>query len=173
MPRRMLHQVMTVNDIYAYAEPIMEMLREEYGSYDADALDEVQVDDAFIHRLQARGYEVLPGAQVAGEAPSAPPASAPRRRTTAVSSPASEDSKAARRTPTATSATSEESKPAKRTTAARATGEDSKPATRTRRTSSAASAADDAAETPAPRRTTTRRTTRTPRAGTNGESSAE
>jgi len=56
--RRMLREIMSINDIYSFAEPIMEMLREDYGSYDADSLDEVRVEDAFAHRLKARGYEV-------------------------------------------------------------------------------------------------------------------
>jgi hypothetical protein len=54
----MLRDMMTVNDIYNYAEAIIEMLREEYGTYDADTLDEVQVEERFAQRLEARGYDV-------------------------------------------------------------------------------------------------------------------
>ena len=71
--RRMLREMMSVNDIYSFADPIMEMLREEYGSYDADTLDEVQVDERFVQRLQARGYEVRTG----NEQPAPPPTPAP------------------------------------------------------------------------------------------------
>ncbi len=71
--RRMLRDMMSVNDIYSYADPIIEMLREEYGSYDADTLDEVQVDERFAQRLQARGYEV----RIGGDAPTPAPTPVP------------------------------------------------------------------------------------------------
>jgi hypothetical protein len=142
----MLRTVMSVQDIYAYAEPIIQMLREEYGSYDADALDEVLVEDPFVHRLQARGYEVLvqPEADVAADVPAAPRPTPVRRR------PAATDSAA----------------------------DEPRPATRTRRTAAAASTAEEGATDGAStRRSTTgtgrtatpRRTTRTPRASSNGD----
>ncbi|WP_029215314.1 hypothetical protein [Kallotenue papyrolyticum] len=58
--RKMLREIMSLNDIYTYAESISEMLREMYGGYDADVFDEVMVDEAFARRLAARGYEVRP-----------------------------------------------------------------------------------------------------------------
>lgn len=57
--RRMLRQVMSPSDIYAHAESICDMLREQYGSYDADSLEEVFVDESFAQRLKARGYDLL------------------------------------------------------------------------------------------------------------------
>lgn len=62
--RRMLRDIMNSADVYAFAEPIMEMLREDYGSYDADALDEVMVEETFAQRLKSRGYEVRPWGDV-------------------------------------------------------------------------------------------------------------
>ena len=41
--RKMLRQVMSPADIYLHADAICEMLRDHYGSYDADSLDEVPV----------------------------------------------------------------------------------------------------------------------------------
>lgn len=58
--RKMLREIMSLTDIYTYAESISEMLREMYGGYDADVFDEVMVDEAFVRRLAARGYEVRP-----------------------------------------------------------------------------------------------------------------
>ena len=80
--RRMLRDLMTVSDVYQYADSIMEMLREEYGSYDADALDEVMIEEVFARRLLARGYDVRPWvddvpASATPSAPPAPPAPAP------------------------------------------------------------------------------------------------
>lgn len=72
--RKMLREIMTINDIYNYAEPIMEMLREEYGSYDGDSLDEVRVEEPFAQRLAARGYDVR--AWGPNNAPAVPPAPA-------------------------------------------------------------------------------------------------
>lgn len=74
--RKMLREIMAVNDIYNFAEPITEMLREEYGSYDADSLDEVMVEEPFSQRLAARGYDTRPWA-APSEAPQ--PAPAPTR----------------------------------------------------------------------------------------------
>ncbi len=54
--RKMLRDLMTVNDIYHFADQITDMLREDYGSYDADALDEVLVEERFAQRLHSRGY---------------------------------------------------------------------------------------------------------------------
>lgn len=78
--RKMLREIMTVNDIYAFAEPIMEMLREDYGSYDADSLDEVLVEETFAQRLGARGYDVRSWNDALDSAPEVappPPASRP------------------------------------------------------------------------------------------------
>jgi hypothetical protein len=58
--RKMLRELMNVADIYAQAESISQMLREDYGGYDADVFDEVLVDESFAQRLAARGYEVRP-----------------------------------------------------------------------------------------------------------------
>lgn len=77
--RRMLRDIMTVSDVYQYADLIMEMLREDYGSYDADELAEVLVEETFAQRLAARGYEIRPwGDSAATEdaVPAAPPAPA-------------------------------------------------------------------------------------------------
>ena len=57
--RRLLRQVMSPSDIYAHAESICDMLREQYGSYDADSLEEVFVDESCAQRLKARGYDLL------------------------------------------------------------------------------------------------------------------
>jgi hypothetical protein len=76
--RKMLRELMTVQDIYNYAEPITDMLREEYGSYDADSLDEVKVEERFAQRLLARGYDVRPWVPVtSAPTPVAPPAPTP------------------------------------------------------------------------------------------------
>lgn len=75
--RRMLRDIMTISDVYQYAESIMEMLREDYGSYDADSLDEVLVEETFAQRLAARGYEVRPWADGAATEPPATPAATP------------------------------------------------------------------------------------------------
>ncbi|HEX6293241.1 MAG TPA: hypothetical protein VFZ66_28940 [Herpetosiphonaceae bacterium] len=85
--RRMLRDMMSVNDIYSYAEPIIELLREEYGSYDADTLDEVQVEDGFAQRLQARGYEVRVESEPAAPGVSAAPVSTPPVSAPSVSAP--------------------------------------------------------------------------------------
>jgi hypothetical protein len=75
----MLRDIMAVSDVYQYADLIMEMLREDYGSYDADSLDEVLVEETFAQRLASRGYEVRPwGEGAAGDsAPAATPTPAP------------------------------------------------------------------------------------------------
>ena len=67
--RKMLRQVMSPSDIYAHAEAVCDMLREHYGSYDADSLEEVIVDDAFAQRLQSRGYDLLGEGEVPEAAP--------------------------------------------------------------------------------------------------------
>ncbi len=170
MPRRALRQVMSVQDVYAYAEPIMQMLREEYGSYDADSLEEVQVEDAFVQRLQARGYEVrVPVAAPAPATDGAPALHpvAPRRRAatpTASTAPAPVASTVA---PVASAAPAASS--------AAPAADAPRPATRTRRTSTAAASGDDGATTTrrtagtTTRATTTRRTTRTAPTGSDGE----
>lgn len=75
--RRMLRDMMSVNDIYSFADSIIELLREEYGSYDADTLDEVQVEDRFAQRLKARGYEVRSASDPAPAPPPTPTPAAP------------------------------------------------------------------------------------------------
>ena len=83
--RKMLRHVMSPGDIYAHAETICDMLREHYGSYDADSLDEVMVEETFVERLKARGYDLLAeGAEAEdGATASPPPAPAvPRREPT-------------------------------------------------------------------------------------------
>lgn len=57
-PRKMLRQVMSTADIYAHAETLIDLLRDHYGSYDADALDEVLVEESFVARLRAKGYDL-------------------------------------------------------------------------------------------------------------------
>jgi hypothetical protein len=156
--KRMLRTVMSVQDIYGYAEPIMQMLREEYGSYDADSLEEVLVEDPFVHRLQARGYEVRGIVDGAALEVSAAP------RTPATEAPAAPRAPATRRRTTTTSSTDEP-----------------RPATRTKRTPAAAATDENATASATPRRSTTgtgtgraatpRRTTRTPRASSDGETS--
>jgi hypothetical protein len=56
---KMLRQVISPSEIYANAESMVDLLREQYGSYDADSLEEVMVDEAFTQRLKERGYELL------------------------------------------------------------------------------------------------------------------
>jgi hypothetical protein len=70
--RKMLRDIMTINDIYTFAEPIIEMLREDYGSYDADALDEVFIEEPFAQHLAARGYEVRSWPETEASEPAAP-----------------------------------------------------------------------------------------------------
>ncbi len=160
--QRMLHDVMRVNDIYLFAEPIIQMLREEYGSYDADVLDEVLVDDTFVQRLTARGYDVLPSAQA-----SVTPAEQPVEN-------AAEDTakpKTPRRTAAASSTTTSARQRPRRDTSATEEAEpkaESETPTRPRRASTTRA---DSEETG----TTTRRSTRTTRARTagNGEGSTE
>ena len=172
MPRRALRQVMSVQDVYAYAEPIMQMLREEYGSYDADSLEEVQVEDPFVQRLQARGYEVrvpvdAPAPAMPTDGSSATRAVAPRRRA-ATPTASTATAPVASTTPSAPTAVPPTSSAAPAADAPR-------PATRTRRTSTGATSGDEGA-TPT-RRTagttaraaTTRRTTRTAPTGSDGE----
>lgn len=77
--RRMLRQVMSPSDIYAHAESICDMLREQYGSYDADSLEEVFVDESFGQRLKARGYDLLgEGGETVEGAPLPPRRDVPR-----------------------------------------------------------------------------------------------
>src|SRR5918998_738286 len=72
---KMLRQVMSPADIYTHADTICDMLRDHYGSYDADALDEVMVEDTFIQRLAAKGYDLLPEGAEVDDRPMAPPPS--------------------------------------------------------------------------------------------------
>ena len=57
--RKMLRHVMSPSDIYAHADTICDLLRDHYGSYDADLIDEVLVDESFVQRLKAKGYDLL------------------------------------------------------------------------------------------------------------------
>ncbi len=50
---RMLRQVMTTTELFSHSEAICDMLRDQYGTYDADSLEEVLVDEAFVQRLKA------------------------------------------------------------------------------------------------------------------------
>lgn len=171
--RRMLRDIMAASDVYQYADLIMEMLREDYGSYDGDALDEVLVEETFVQRLASRGYEVRPWVDVspAESAPAAAPAPAPtplpssdvvpvtivRQRRT----PSSAERPAERATGTAqprarrSAASSETPQPA-------ANGDSAPPAR-----PKAEGTRSSGTGTTAPR---TRRTTRTPRS--NGDSEA-
>jgi hypothetical protein len=164
--RRMLREVMRVNDIYTFAEPIMQMLREEYGSYDADSLDEVMVDEVFSQRLMARGYELSPAAQAsalrAAQEGSRTPATEPKP-----ARDASEASEAAPATATRTRRTTSRSTE----TASKAKGgsSDRKAETTTTRTRRATSR-DDTSQTSG---RTTGRTTRTTRSRTSGDGSTE
>ena len=72
---KMLRQVMSPADIYSHADTICDMLRDHYGSYDADSLDEVMVEDTFIQRLAAKGYDLLPEGAEVDDRPMAPPPS--------------------------------------------------------------------------------------------------
>ncbi|GAC1563703.1 MAG: hypothetical protein NVS2B7_37670 [Herpetosiphon sp.] len=56
---KMLRQLMAINELYSHGEAISEMLRDQYGTYDADSLEDVLVDETFIQRLKAKGYELL------------------------------------------------------------------------------------------------------------------
>jgi hypothetical protein len=67
--RKMLRELMNVPDIYAQADSISQMLREDYGGYDAESFEEVLVEEAFAQRLAARGYEVRPWNAAAAPAP--------------------------------------------------------------------------------------------------------
>lgn len=67
--RKMLRQVMSPSDVYAHAESICDMLREQYGSYDADSLEEVFVDETFVQRLKSLGYDLLGEGDMAESAP--------------------------------------------------------------------------------------------------------
>lgn len=73
--QKQLRQVMSPADIYAHAEALCEMLRDHYGSYDADSLEEVMVDESFVQRIKARGYDLLPEGATVEERPSTPPPS--------------------------------------------------------------------------------------------------
>ena len=161
---------MSVQDVYAYAEPIMQMLREEYGSYDADSLEEVQVDDPFVQRLQARGYEVrvpVDAPATATDGASATRAVAPRRRaaTPTNSTATAPTDSTTPTTPTAVPPTS----------SAAPAADAPRPATRTRRTNTAAaSGAEGVSPTrrtagTTARATPTRRTTRTAPTSSDGE----
>lgn len=178
MPQRALRQVMSVQDIYAYAEPIMQMLREAYGSYDADVLDEVQVDDSFVQRLQSRGYELRVPVEPAPSdaAPPEPGVVAPRRRTatTANSSPAPTSAPPVSPAP----ASSAPSPTANSAGPASTSSDTPRPATRTRRAATPTAATGDvpaptttrrSTGTAAGRTTMPRRTTRTARASSDGE----
>ncbi len=150
--RRMLREAMRIHDIYNYAEPIIDMLRERYGSYDADSLDEVLIDASFAQLLKERGYNV----QVWSD-------SADAAEEEQAVAPAPEAAPTVRRAPvTSTMGTS---RPRTRATSSAATtGESTEGRTRTttsrtRRTTSASSGEE------APR--TTRRTTRTTRTAAN------
>lgn len=70
---KMLRQVMSPADIYTHADTICDMLRDHYGSYDADSLDEVMVEETFAQRLAAKGYDLLPEGAEVDERPMAPP----------------------------------------------------------------------------------------------------
>lgn len=77
--RKMLRQIMSTADIYAHAETLVEMLRDHYGTYDADALDEVPVDESFVQRIRAKGYDVLPEG-AADDRPAPRPSMLPSQR---------------------------------------------------------------------------------------------
>lgn len=168
--RRMLRDIMAASDVYQYADLIMEMLREDYGSYDGDALDEVLVEETFVQRLASRGYEVRPWVDVspAESAPAAAPAPTPLPSSDVVPVTIVRQ----RRTPGSAERPTE-----------RATGT---PQTRTRRSAASTetpqpAANGDSAPPPRPKAegtrssgtgTTaprTRRTTRTPRSNGDGE----
>ncbi len=141
--RRMLREAMRVHDIYNNAEPIIDMLRERYGSYDGDSLDEVLIDASFAQLLKERGYNVQvwsDSADAAGEPAAAPAAAAPLPL---------------RRTPV--SGTAGTTRPRTRTssTAAMGEGAEGRTGTATRRTTRTPRA-NSAEEAPR----TTRRTTR-------------
>lgn len=70
---KMLRQVMSPADIYTHADTICDMLRDHYGSYDADSLDEVMVEETFGQRLAAKGYDLLPEGAEPDDRPMAPP----------------------------------------------------------------------------------------------------
>lgn len=70
---KMLRQVMSPADIYTHADTICDMLRDHYGSYDADSLDEVMVEETFAQRLAAKGYDLLPEGAEPDDRPMAPP----------------------------------------------------------------------------------------------------
>jgi hypothetical protein len=72
---KMLRQVMSPADIYTHADTICDMLRDHYGSYDADSLDEVMVEETFVQRLSAKGYDLLPEGAEVDDRPMAPPPS--------------------------------------------------------------------------------------------------
>ncbi len=75
--RQMLRQVMSPGDIYANADALVDMLRDHYGSYDADSLDEVLVDESFVQRLKARGFDIIDEAARSDGGVASPPV--PRR----------------------------------------------------------------------------------------------
>lgn len=83
--QKMLRQLLTMADLYAHAEAIIELLHEQYGGYDADALEEVLVDDSFVQRLQAKGYDLLdenaPPVERPGRRPLGRPGQPPSNRT--------------------------------------------------------------------------------------------
>lgn len=171
--RRMLRDIMAVSDVYQYADLIMEMLREDYGSYDADSLDEVLVEETFAQRLASRGYDIRPwgdsdtSESVPAPAPApapAPPSSEvvpvtivrPRRTASSGERAPSAPQQRARRTP----ASSETPRPP-------ANG-DSAPRPKAEGTRGRASS--DSSGTAAPRAPRAPRTPRTPR--NNGDSEA-
>jgi hypothetical protein len=178
--RRMLRDMMSVNDIYSYADSIIELLREEYGTYDADTLDEVQVEDRFAQRLEARGYEVR--SPDAAPAPAPAPTPLPAAATPSV---------VAQETPivpvtvvrtrrTAPGTSSGTTTRTRRTTTPGSDGTHSTPGSTPSRASaesasaesSADSSADSSAGADSPARPTrTRRTTR-PRTSNNGDTSS-
>lgn len=183
--RRMLREMMSVNDIYSYADPIMEMLREEYGSYDADTLDEVQVDERFAQRLQARGYEVRTGNEQPTPAPAPTPAPVPMPTAIAAETPVVPVTVVRTRRPAAgttggsasgpasgptrtrrTTTPGDGTRPTTRVETNRASDESARPAARSARPAPESGGTASNAETAAPsneaeRPTRARRTTRT------------
>lgn len=181
--RRMLRDMMSVNDIYSFADSIIELLREEYGTYDADTLDEVQVEDRFAQRLKARGYEVRSAndpapTPVPTPAPVAPapigipqetpvvPVTVVRTRRTTGSAP-SGATRTRRATPSSDGSRSTPSDGNRSTPAPesrRAAAESPRPAPE-----ASADTGGDSAASPEARPTRTRRTTTRTRSSNNGE----